>query len=149
MTVISAVLTAAILVLSCLAPEAGAQEAQAAQPLQLRRVMQDLGKNMQAATDAISREDWETLVKLAPAIASHPEPPAGEKIRILGFLGSDAARFRGYDHQTHTAAEEMRNAAARGDGKAVVAAFANVQTNCLGCHVSFRKRFLEHFYGLK
>ncbi|MBI3283711.1 MAG: cytochrome c [Burkholderiales bacterium] len=73
----------------------------------------------------------------------------GEKIRILGFLGSDAARFRGYDHQTHTAAEEMRSAAAKGDGKAAIAAYANVQSNCLACHQSFRKRFQEHFYALK
>ena len=39
----------------------------------------------------------------------------------------------------------MGEAAARGDGQAVIAGFAKVQQACLGCHQRFRKPFVERF----
>lgn len=118
-----------------------------AKPLELRRIMKDLGKDMQTVTDAISREDWARVAQVAPRIADHPQPPVGEKMRILAFIGSDVGKFKGFDEQTHQAAKAMQAAAGRGDGKAVIAAFANLQNSCLGCHQSYRKPFVEHFYG--
>ncbi len=59
--------------------------------------MQDLGKNMQAITDGISREDWELVEKAASQVADHPRPPFGEKVRILGFVGTNVSKFKGYD----------------------------------------------------
>lgn len=118
-----------------------------AKPLELRRIMKDLGKDMQTVTDAISREDWARVARVAPRIADHPQPPVGEKMRILAFIGSDVGKFKGFDEQTHKAAKTMQAAAERGDGKAVIAAFANLQNSCLGCHQSYRKPFVEHFYG--
>lgn len=120
--------------------------AQQTQSLHLKRVMQELSKHMQSTTDAIAREDWDMVVKLAPQIGKHEEPPASEKLRILAYLGKDAARFRGYDHQTHEAADEMRSAALKQDGKAVINAYAKIQTNCLACHSNFRSGFQKHFY---
>lgn len=120
--------------------------AQQTQSLHLKRVMQELSKHMQSTTDAIAREDWDMVVKLAPQIGQHEEPPATEKLRILAYLGKDAARFRGYDHQTHEAADEMRSAALKQDGKAVINAYAKIQTNCLACHSNFRSGFQKHFY---
>lgn len=118
-----------------------------AEPLELRRIMLELGKNMQTVTDGISREDWEQVAKIAPRIAEHPQPSAGEKVRILSFVGADMGRFKGYDEQTHQAARALADAAARRDGKGAIAAFAGVQNSCLACHQSFRKPFVEHFYG--
>ncbi|MBN8735838.1 MAG: cytochrome c [Xanthomonadales bacterium] len=40
----------------------------------------------------------------------------------------------------------MGEAAAQGDGEAVIGAFAKVQQGCMGCHRSFRKRFVQHFH---
>lgn len=117
-----------------------------AKPLALRRIMQDLGKSMQVITDGISREDWELVAKTAPLIADHPQPPLVEKLRILSFVGADAGIFKGHDEKTHQAAQELRQAATRQDGLAVVAAFASLQNSCLACHRSFRKPFKEHFY---
>ena len=117
-----------------------------AKPLALRRIMQDLGKSMQVITDGISREDWELVAKTAPLIADHPQPPLVEKLRILSFVGADAGKFKGHDEKTHQAARELRQAATRQDGPAVVAAFASLQNSCLACHRSFRKPFKEHFY---
>lgn len=116
-------------------------------PLALRKIMQDLGKHMQAGTDGISREDWDAVAKTAALIADHPQPPAAEKVRILAFIGTDAGKFRGHDQKTHDAAIELQQAAQRRDGQAIITAFANVQQACLGCHQSFRKPFMEHFYG--
>lgn len=138
-----AALCATLLALSLL-PAARAEEA--AKPTALRGVMKQLGQDMQAVTAAISQEDWARVAELAPKIANHDQPPAMEKMRILGWLGTDAGRFRGYDAQVHDASTGMGEAAARGDGQAVIDAFAQVQQSCLGCHQNFRNAFVEHFY---
>ncbi len=127
--------------------QAWADDVDKAKPLGLRKIMQDLGRNMQGITDGISREDWELMAKVAPLIADHPQPPMGEKMRILSFVGSDAGKFRGRDEKTNQAVRALGQAAARSDGQAVISSFAALQTACLGCHQSFRKPFLEHFYG--
>lgn len=123
-----------------------AQAAEPAKSMALQEVMEKLGHDMQAVTGAISREDWAQVAELAPKIARHPEPPLGEKMRILAWLGTDAGKFRGFDEQVHQAADAMSAAAKRGDGQAVIQAFAKVQQSCLACHQNFRKSFQEHFY---
>jgi cytochrome c556 len=125
----------------------GAQSAEAAKPMALRSVMERLGRDMQAVTGAISKEEWTLVAELAPKIAKHAEPPLGEKMRILGWLGTDAGKFRGFDGQVHDAASAMGDAARRGDGQAVIAAFSKTQQSCLACHQSFRQSFVEKFYG--
>ena len=125
----------------------GAQSADAAKPMALRSVMERLGRDMQAVTGAISKEEWTLVAELAPKIAKHAEPPLGEKMRILGWLGTDAGKFRGFDGQVHDAASAMGDAARRRDGQAVIAAFSKKQQSCLACHQSFRQSFVEQFYG--
>lgn len=115
--------------------------------LVLREIMKDLGKDMQIVTDGISREDWALVAETAPRIADHPQPPMGERLRILAFVGSDAGRFKEYDKQTQQAARILGEAAAREDGMAVISAFASLQETCLACHQQFRKPFQEHFDG--
>ena len=124
----------------------GAQSAEAAKPMALRSVMEKLGRDMQAVTGAISKEEWTLVAELAPKIAKHAEPPLGEKMRILGWLGTDAGKFRGFDGQVHDAASSMGDAAKRGDGPAVIAAFSKTQQSCLACHQSFRQSFMKQFY---
>lgn len=118
-----------------------------AKPLELHKIMQELGKNMQTVTEAISREDWASVAKVAPQIAEHPEPPVIEKMRILTFIGTDMGKFESHDEITHQAARALEQVATRNDGQGVIAAFANLQNGCLACHQSFRKPFVEHFYG--
>lgn len=119
------------------------------EPLALRKIMQDLGRDMEAVTGAISREEWAAIEKLAPRIASHPQPPAGEKLRILSFAGSNAGAFRAHDEHTHDAALALQKAAAAGDGRSVIAAFGTLQNSCLACHQAFRSSFVSHFYGTR
>ncbi len=67
-------------------------------PLVFRTIMQELNKNMQTVTDAISRGDWNQVAKTAPLIADHPQPPLAEKVRILSFAGSDVSKFKNFDN---------------------------------------------------
>lgn len=136
-----------VALLATLGADAHADRASDAEPMALRKIMRDLGKNMQAATDAIAREDWMRVAAIAPAIADHPQPPMGEKVRILAFIGGNVPRFRAFDGQTHDAANRMADAASKKDGAGVIAAFADIQTGCLGCHQAFRQTFVEKFYG--
>jgi len=136
------VLAAAIL---ALVASARSRAEEAGKPMVLRAVMRQLGQDMQAVAGAISREDWALAAELSPRIARHDEPPLTEKMRILAWLGTNAGKFRGFDAQVHDAASSMGDAATRGDGRAVITAFARVQRACLDCHQEFRKPFAEHF----
>ena len=135
------------LAFACICHSALAQSSAEAKPLELRRIMQNLGTHMQAVTVGISKEDWATVARIAPEIARHPEPPGAEKGRIVTFMGADMGRFKGYDNQSHEAALAMGAAASKGDGEGVITSFARVQGACLACHKEFRQRFVEHFYG--
>jgi len=129
-------------------PSAHAQEApEARQDMALRGVMKQLGQDMQAVTGAISEEDWQLVAQLAPRIGQHEEPPAREKMRILGWLGADARKFRNFDLELGKGAENLQQAAEQEDGQAVIAAFGKLQQSCLACHQSFRQPFVQHFYG--
>lgn len=134
------------LAVTSIGPHARADEDAKVEPMELRRIMWELSKDMQAVTDGISREDWARVAEVAPRIADHPQPPLGEKIRILAFAGSAVSRFRRFDEQIHQAAKALEQAAGRGDGQAVIASFAGLQNSCLACHQDFRKPFVEHFY---
>ena len=138
----------AVSVLSvCICTPALAEKSTGIKPLELRKIMQELGKDMQAITDAISHEDWARVANIAPRIAEHPEPSAIEKMRILTHIGTDAGKFESHDEITHLAARALEQVALRHDGLGVIAAFANLQNGCLACHQSFRNPFVEHFYG--
>ncbi len=121
--------------------------AQAAEPLELQKVMKELGKNMQVVTDGISREDWTLVESASHLIAEHPQPPFTEKVRIMSFMGTNMGKFKGFDGQTHDAANEMAKAAQEKDGQKVILSFQKLQSACLACHQAFRTAFVEHFYG--
>lgn len=117
------------------------------EPLVIRGIMQQLGKEMQNVTAAISSEDWPQVEKSAAWIADHPRPPMTERMRIMGFMGSDAGKFKAGDKETHEAARELMAAAETKDGQAVISVFSKLQSTCLGCHQNFRESFKKHFYG--
>ncbi|MFA5371198.1 MAG: cytochrome C [Sideroxydans sp.] len=122
-------------------------QVQASEPLELKKVMQELSRNMQIITDGISRENWKLVAETAPVIAEHPQPPLAEKARIISFMGAEMSRFKAFDMQTHEAAHEMMHAAHEQNGQRVIDAFQKVQSSCLNCHQAFRASFVKHFYG--
>ncbi|MRR56798.1 MAG: cytochrome C [Deltaproteobacteria bacterium] len=107
--------------------------------------MRELGKHMQTITDGISREDWALVAKVAPLIADHPQPPLGERMRVLALVGSDVSTFRDLDEKTHQAAKMLEHDAMRDDGNRVITDFGRLQSSCFACHQSFRKSFTDHF----
>lgn len=146
--VIIASLTAVLGVSSLQANEVNtAAEESPETPLELRRIMRDMGDEMKVITGAISHEDWALVAKTAPKIADHPQPPFSEKIRILAFAGTDISQFKDLDGKTHAAAKVLGEVAVREDGHAVIDSFSALQQTCLACHQRFRTAFQEHFYG--
>ena len=121
----------------------------AAAPLVLRKIMQELGTNLQSITDGISREDWALVEKMAPLVADHPQPPLGEKMRNMGFVGTNMGKFKAHDAETHAQAQAVGQAAKAKDGPGVILAFQKLQTSCYNCHSEFRTPFVAHFYGKK
>ena len=119
----------------------------AEEPLALQRIMKDMGRNMQTITDGLSREDYALVEKAALAIADHPQPPLGEKMRILSFVGSNTARFNAFDGETHDNATALARASKSGNGEEAIAVFQKLQSSCLACHQAFRKPFVDHFHG--
>jgi cytochrome c556 len=126
-----------------------AETADGSKEMALRKIMKDLGANMQTLTHAISMEDWQQVERTAPLIADHPQPPMTEKLRIMAFMGTDMGKFKGHDTKVHEAADLLGQAAKAKDGTAVIAAFSSVQTACYSCHRDFRGQFLQHFYGTR
>ncbi len=130
-----------------LAAEVAIPSEDAPKPLALRKIMQDMGREMELIAGAISREEWTQVEKSAMRIADHPRPPMAERSRIIGFLGKKMAQFKGHDTKTHDTARHLAEAAAHGDGPAVISTFAALQRSCLECHRHFRDSIQEHFYG--
>ena len=135
-----------IIAASCRVLAEAMPDSEVVEPLALRKIMYNLGKNMQSITDGISREDWKLVENAALQVAEHPKPPLVEKMRILNFVGTDIRLFKEHDSKTHNAAMVLGSAAAEQNGYKVISAFSTLQNSCLTCHQYFRQPFQEHFY---
>ncbi len=133
--------------LSTLSAPILAETTDAVSPQSLRGVMQQLGKEMQNITAAISSEEWAKVALSAAWVADHPKPPMSERMRIMGFLGGEMGKFKASDQKTHQAALELAKAATAEDGQAVIAAFAVLQNTCLSCHQGYRLPLQEYLNG--
>lgn len=117
------------------------------EPLELQKIMAQLGHKMQLITDAINNENWTLIEKNAAYIADHPRPPMSEKLKIMAFMGTDMAKFKDYDGETHKAAKVLVTAAKNKNGYTIIEKFAALQNTCLSCHQKFRPGFKAHFYA--
>lgn len=117
-----------------------------AQQMELRSVMQDMSRNLQAVVDAISREEWGRVAELSSKIELHQQPSDSEKTRIITFFGPEMGRFKAFDTQTSEAASRLQQFAKAGQPQQVIDSVAKLQTSCLGCHEAFRERFINRFY---
>lgn len=106
----------------------------------LKSIMQDLGEHMGRLAQAIMADDMETASAAAGAIANHPKPGWGERLVILGRLGTDASAFRDSDLAVHEEAMGVQQAAEAGDRDALALGFQRLTGACLACHTSFRDR---------
>lgn len=122
---------------------------QAGEPLELRRIMEDLGRNLQVVADGLPRGDYGSVEKAAGAIAGHRQPPWSEKVRILAFVGSDLGKYRDYDGRTRDAAVRLADAARLGSRQPAIDAFRELEAGCRGCHREFHRPFVDYFYGAR
>ena len=136
-----------IMTMSCQLFASEAPNSIDSESLALRKIMSNLGKEMENITHGISLEDWKLVEKSALQIAEHPKPPFLEKIKILSFVGTNVGQFKAYDKKTHDAAIVLSQVAIEKDGLKVISEFSTLQNTCLACHQSFRQSFLEHFYN--
>ncbi len=141
------VLFAGLTTLAAGGPALSESEPVPTEPLALRKIMQDMGREMGIIAEAISREAWDVVGKSALRIADHPRPPMSERMKIMSLFGKEMGRFKEHDMKTHDIARRLKDAAAHEDAPAVISTFAALQRSCLECHRSFRKPFQEHFYG--
>lgn len=113
--------------------------AAAAEP-SLRGIMQELGVQMGRLAQALVADDLQAAEAAAAAIAEHPRPALGERVRILSSLGDDAGAFRAADAAVHDAAVAVGEAAKAGDRAALANRFHALTDACLACHTQFRAR---------
>ncbi len=106
----------------------------------LQEVMKTLGDDLCRASGALVQEDYPTLAEAARAIADHPRPGMGERLKILAGLGTDAERFRSADSAVHDAATSLAEAAEREDALAAAAHYSLLVEQCIDCHAGFRQR---------
>lgn len=116
-------------------------------PLALRGIMQDMEARMRDIAQAIHGEDWPRAEDRARRIATHPQPPFTEKIRILGFVGVKVGGYKAHDSAMRDAAEALAQASGNRDGESAKTAFLALRANCDNCHREFRAPFVAHFYG--
>ena len=118
-------------------------------PLALRKIMQDMDKNMHSMADAISQKDWPLVERIAPLIADHRQPPFFEKMRIMGFVGTSVSKYKAHDGSVVEQAQAIGKAAKSNDVQGTEQMFRTLQASCDSCHSEFQKPFVAHFYGKK
>lgn len=126
-----------------------ADDSTATPPLVLRKIMQDMDKNMHIMANAISQKDWLLVERIAPLIADHRQPPLIEKMRIMGFVGSSIGKYKAYDGSIYKHAQAVGKAAKSNDVQGTELMFRTLQASCDSCHNEFQKSFVAHFYGKK
>ena len=133
MQMLSKIATVLLLTISTIATT-WADETPPKNAMVLRQIMQELDNNMQLTNHAISREDWDVVAKTALLIAEHPEPPFGEKLRIMMFFGRDISRLKQLDGQTHQAAKNLATEAKTGNRQNIMRSFNTLEQSCTNCH---------------
>lgn len=126
-----------------------ADDSTATPPLVLRKIMQDMDKNMHTMAVAISQKDWPLVERIAPLIADHRQPPFVEKMRIMGFIGTSISKYKAYDGSVVEQAQAVGKAAKSNDAQGAELMFRKLQASCDSCHNEFQKSFVAHFYGKK
>lgn len=107
-------------------------------PGQLLTIMIDLGRDMNAISDALWRDDLATVATAARAIAEHPHVSASERERIQSVLGDNFPDFVKGDQRVHQSAVRLAEAAAASDMGAALEELAELQSGCVACHDGFR-----------
>ena len=118
----------------------------AAEEMVLEKVMKEQAKNMQLIAGGIAREDYAQVVKASLAVIDPPHPSStlGEKLKLMGFLGTDIGRFKELDGNTKERAATLAKTARSQNGEATIAAFQRLPISRRGCHCEVRQPLTAH-----
>jgi cytochrome c556 len=114
--------------------------------MELKGIMKDLDAKTLAIVDGINKGDFEAVGNTAKKISDHEEPSFSEKIKILGFLLTDAKDFKSFGDVVHDEAERLAEAAKNRDYDGAIVHFAAMLKGCSGCHAGYREKFVKYFY---
>ena len=106
-------------------------------------IMAGLQEDMAGLERGLWREDFDSIAARASAIADHPAVPAAEAQAIATVLGADMAAFEQKDTEVHDQAVRIRELAEARELDEILAAKAELDRGCIGCHTEFRERLRE------
>jgi len=110
---------------------------------EIKKMMQQLSKDLAQAQTAMLIEDTATLEKAAMAVADHPMAPLTERMKVMATLLTDMSDFKGWDEKTHESAKALAQAARAKDQKAQAIAYTGIIEGCMGCHANFRAKLRD------
>lgn len=106
-------------------------------------IMAGLQEDVAGLERGLWREDFDSIGARATAIAEHPRVPAEEAQAIATVLGPDMAAFGQHDTRVHDQAVRIRELAGARELDGILAAKAELERGCVGCHTQFRERLRE------
>ena len=84
------------------------------------------------------RNDYDSVRLAAEAIAESPDPPLGERRRIMQRAGAAVGAVSAAHGHLREAAGELAEAAAHADDEAILRHHQRMLQTCIGCHALFR-----------
>ena len=118
-------------------------EAPSGEEMDLKSIMVGLSEASNRINAGLWAGDFEAISAAASAIANHPLVSAEERNAIQQALGEDFADFGQGDHAVHEGGLALVEAAESQDMDAVLAAFTQLQQDCVACHTAFRDRLAD------
>jgi cytochrome c556 len=109
----------------------------------LKEVMQQLGSDYSDLGDAILWEDFDAAAEAAHAIAYHDKPSMGQRMKILGTLGTEMPEFKKADGKVHELAIKIEEAAMAKDMPMLIQHQSRMLTACMACHTTYRSRVIK------
>ena len=109
----------------------------------LKRVMQQLGRDYSNLERAILWENFEAAAKAAHAIAYHDKPSMGQRMKIMGTLGSEMPEFKNADGKVHKLAVNIEEAARAKDMPLLIQHQSQMLSACMACHTTYRSRVIK------
>jgi cytochrome c2 len=109
----------------------------------LKQIMQILGQDFSRLNRAVLFEDFDTAAKAAHAIAYHDKPSMGQRMKIMGSLGTDMPAFKKADGKVHDLAIKIEEAAKARDMPLLVQRQSQMLSACMACHSIYRNRVVD------
>jgi cytochrome c556 len=115
----------------------------AAEPKNMKEVMQIISSDMQQVVKGISEEDYALIARKAKDVAFHKEPPVKQRQAFLKELKSELAAFKAHDNQVHASAMAMKKAAEEKNMLVVIENYTKTLQACVACHQGYRDRMAK------